>query len=73
MKTQEERYNMIMGQRQDSYLEVGFSVANGIQAMYFACHSCKDGLKSFQGEADIMIKMIEHIASESHKILLGDY
>lgn len=73
MKTTEERYYMIMNQKQNWYIEIGFGKANGIQSMYYICHSCKDGLKSMQGEDNIMIKMIEHIASESHKILLGDY
>lgn len=69
----EKRYDMIMIQKDKWYIEVGFGTADGFQHMYYICHSCKDGLKSFQGEATMMIKMIEHIASESHKILLGDY
>ena len=73
MKTHEERYTMIMLQRQKLYIEIGFGLVDGYQHHYYVCHSCKDGLKSFQGEDNIIIKMVEHIASESHKILLGDF
>ncbi len=73
MKTHEERYTIIMLQRQKLYIEIGFGAFQGLQFHYYVCHACKDGLKSLQGEDNIIIKMVEHIASESHKILLGDF
>ena len=71
---QEDRYHMIFSQRQgQAFIEVGFGEDKGLQHLYFLCHSCKDGIKSMQGEENIVIKVVEHIASEQHKILLGDY
>ncbi len=69
----EERYNMILKYKQKQYLEIGFAVRDGIQEHYYLCHSCKDGLFSTQGENHIVIKAIEQVAGEKHKILLGGY
>lgn len=69
----EERYNKILEYKQKHYLEIGFAIRDGYQEHYYICHSCKDGLFSTQDENHIVIKAIEHVAGEKHKIFLGDF
>ena len=73
MKTDKERYDMILSQKDQSIVEIGFSsqeeLGRTVQHFYYVCHSCKDGLKSFYHD-NIIMKAVSHMASEKHNILL---
>jgi len=73
MKTEKERYDMILSQKDQTIVEIGFSsdreVGRTLYHYYYVCHSCKDGLKSFNHD-NIIIRAVEHMASERHNILL---
>ena len=73
VKSAKERYERIVGEKDQNIVEIGFSSVREpgrtIHHFYYVCHSCKDGIKSFQHD-NIIIKAVEHMASERHNILL---
>ena len=73
MSEEENRYKRIMGEKDQNIVEIGFSSVKEtgeiINHFYYVCHSCKDGLKSFQHD-NIIIRAVEHMASEKHNIFL---
>lgn len=79
----EERYDMIMDNRKNSIIEIGLAndydkvgitgLVENNHKWYYICHSCPDGLFTYQGEENAIIKAVEHIAGEKHKILLMEF
>ena len=73
MSEEEKRYKRILTEKDQNIVEIGFSSikepGKTINHFYYVCHSCKDGLKSFVHD-NIIIRAVEHMASEKHNILL---
>ncbi len=65
-----ERYRMILNEKQKSIVEIGVGMTDKYPHYYFVCHICEDGIKSLQDESHIIVKTVEHMANEKHKILL---